>query len=61
MDNNLIVEQRSQYGSIVLYPVNDQAKHVTNLLRSKTISLQYVEVLKAMGFVFTVQSKTVKL
>jgi hypothetical protein len=61
MDHNLIVEQRSQYGATVIYPINDQAIKIAQLLGSKTIPMAKVAQLKSLGFIFVVQSKTVEL
>ena len=46
---NVIVEQRSVYGSIKFYPVNDLAQKFADLIRQRTFDAQNLADIKRMG------------
>lgn len=58
---NVIVEQRSVYGSIKFYPVNDLAQKFAALMRQKTFDARNLFDIKDMGVTVIVDQKTINI
>ncbi len=58
---NVIVEQRSVYGSIKFYPVNDLAQRFAALMRQKTFDAGNLRDIRNMGIAIEVEQKTVSI
>lgn len=50
--NPLQLEIREVYGAPNIYPVCDKAKEFARIAKTKTLSLQNLESMKALGFSF---------
>jgi hypothetical protein len=46
---NIQVEQRSVYGTVKFYPVNELAEQFTRLMKQKTFDVQNLKDIKRMG------------
>lgn len=49
MNNTLTVEQRSQYGTTVWYPVCDKAKALAKITNTKTLTAKTLHECKNLG------------
>jgi len=58
---NVIVEQRSVYGSIKFYPVNDLAQKFAALMRQKTFDARNLFDIKDMGVTVIIDQKTISI
>lgn len=58
---NVIVEQRSVYGNIKYYPVNDLAQKFADLMKQKTFDVQNLFDIKNMGVTVIVDQKTISI
>ena len=58
---NVIVEQRSVYGNIKFYPVNDLAQKFAALMRQKTFDARNLFDIKNMGVTVIVDQKTISI
>jgi hypothetical protein len=58
---NVIVEQRSVYGSIKFYPVNDLAQKFADLMRQKTFDARNLFDIKNMGVTVIIDQKTISI
>ena len=58
---NVIVEQRSVYGNIKFYPVNDLAQKFAALMRQKTFDARNLFDIKDMGVTVIVDQKTISI
>jgi hypothetical protein len=58
---NVIVEQRSVYGSIKFYPVNDLAQKFAALMRQKTFDARNLFDIKNMGVTVVIDQKTISI
>jgi len=58
---NVIVEQRSVYGSIKFYPVNDLAQKFAELMRQKTFDARNLFDIKDMGVTVIIDQKTISI
>ncbi len=58
---NVIVEQRSVYGNIKFYPVNDLAQKFAALMRQKTFDARNLFDIKDMGVTVIVDQKTINI
>lgn len=58
---NIIVEQRSVYGNIKFYPVNDLAQKFANLMQRKTFDAQNLFDIKDLGFTVMIDQKTISI
>ena len=58
---NVIVEQRSVYGNIKYYPVNDLAQKFADLMKQKTFDVQNLFDIKNMGVTVVVDQKTISI
>ena len=58
---NIIVEQRSIYGNIKFYPVNDLAQRFATLMRQKTFDVQNLADIKGMGMTIIIDQKTISI
>lgn len=50
MDQIIEVQVKSVYGQDRIYPINDQAKRMTDLLGRKTLTSADISKIKDMGF-----------
>lgn len=50
MDQTIEVQVKSVYGQDRIYPINDQAKRMTDLLGRKTLTSADINKIKDMGF-----------
>lgn len=50
MNPRIEVTARSVYGSILLYPANDQATRLAALVGTKTLTVTVLSIAKSMGF-----------
>jgi hypothetical protein len=58
---NVIVEQRSVYGNIKFYPVNDLAQKFAALMRQKTFDARNLFDIKNMGVTVVIDQKTISI
>jgi len=58
---NVIVEQRSVYGNIKFYPVNDLAQKFAALMRQKTFDARNLFDIKNMGMTVIIDQKTINI
>ena len=58
---NVIVEQRSVYGKIKFYPVNDLAQKFAALMRQKTFDARNLFDIKNMGVTVVIDQKTISI
>jgi hypothetical protein len=58
---NVIVEQRSVYGNIKFYPVNDLAQKFAALMRQKTFDARNLFDIKNMGVTVIIDQKTISI
>ena len=58
---NIIVEQRSIYGNIKFYPVNELAQRFATLMRQKTFDVQNLADIKGMGMTVIIDQKTISI
>lgn len=58
---NVIVEQRSVYGNIKFYPVNDLAQKFADLMKQKTFDARNLFDIKDMGVTVIVDQKTISI
>jgi len=58
---NVIVEQRSVYGNIKFYPVNDLAQKFAALMRQKTFDARNLFDIKDMGVTVIIDQKTISI
>ena len=58
---NVIVEQRSVYGSIKFYPVNDLAQKFADLMKQKTFDARNLFDIKELGVTVIVDHKTISI
>lgn len=58
---NVIVEQRSVYGNIKYYPVNDLAQKFADLMKQKTFDVQNLFDIKNMGVTVVVDQKPISI
>ncbi len=58
---NVIVEQRSVYGNIKFYPVNDLAQKFADLMKQKTFDARNLFDIKELGVTVIVDQKTISI
>jgi len=58
---NVIVEQRSVYGSIKFYPVNDLAQKFADLMKQKTFDARNLFDIKDLGVTVVIDQKTIRI
>ena len=58
---NVIVEQRSVYGNIKFYPVNDLAQKFAALMRQKTFDARNLFDIKNLGVTVIIDQKTISI
>lgn len=58
---NVIVEQRSVYGNIKYYPVNDLAQKFADLMKQKTFDVQNLFDIKDLGVTVVIDQKTISI
>ena len=58
---NVIVEQRSVYGNIKFYPVNDLAQKFAALMRQKTFDARNLFDIKDLGVTVVIDQKTISI
>ena len=58
---NVIVEQRSVYGSIKFYPINDLAQKFADLMKQKTFDARNLFDIKELGVTVIVDQKTISI
>jgi len=58
---NVIVEQRSVYGNIKFYPVNDLAQKFADLMKQKTFDARNLFDIKNMGVTVVIDQKTISI
>ncbi len=58
---NIIVEQRSLYGTIRFYPVNDLAQKFADLMKQKTFDARNLFDIKSMGMTVIIDQKTISI
>jgi len=58
---NVIVEQRSVYGNIKFYPVNDLSQKFANLMQRKTFDARNLFDIKNLGVTVVIDQKTITI
>jgi len=58
---NVIVEQRSVYGNIKFYPVNDLAQKFADLMKQKTFDARNLFDIKDLGVTVIIDQKTISI
>ena len=58
---NVIVEQRTVYGRIKFYPVNDLAQKFADLMKQKTFDARNLYDIKNLGVTVIVDQKTISI
>ena len=58
---NVIVEQRSVYGNIKFYPVNDLAQKFADLMKQKTFDARNLFDIKDLGVNVIIDQKTISI
>jgi len=58
---NVIVEQRSVYGNIKFYPVNDLAQKFADLMKQKSFDARNLFDIKELGITVIVDQKTISI
>jgi hypothetical protein len=58
---NVIVEQRSVYGNVKFYPVNDLANKFADLMKQKTFDVKNLFDIKALGITVIIDQKTISI
>ena len=58
---NVIVEQRSVYGNIKFYPVNDLAQKFADLMKQKTFDARNLFDIKELGVTVVIDQKTISI
>lgn len=58
---NFIVEQRSVYGNVKFYPVNDLAQKFADLMKQKTFDARNLFDIKELGVTVIVDQKTISI
>lgn len=58
---NVIVEQRSVYGNIKFYPVNDLAQKFADLMKQKTFDARNLFDIKNLGVTVVIDQKTISI
>lgn len=61
MDNTLTVRVRTVYGNVTIYPESENARIFCKLLGQKSLTVQDIEHIKALGFTVQVTQEVVKL
>lgn len=54
MNMTVTVERRDQYGAVVFHPVNETAKTLALIARTKTLTLDTLAHAKTLGYVIEV-------
>ena len=55
----MLVETRENYGRTLIYPVCETAKKMTELLKTKTLSLENLKVIRSLGFEIDIKHKKI--
>jgi len=58
---NVIVEQRSVYGNIKFYPVNELAQKFADLMKQKTFDARNLFDIKDLGVTVVIDQKTISI
>lgn len=58
---NVIVEQRSVYGNIKFYPVNELAQKFADLMKQKTFDARNLFDIKDLGMTVIIDQKTISI
>ncbi len=58
---NIIVEQRSLYGNIKFYPINDLAQKFADLMKQKTFDARNLFDIQNMGMTVIIDQKTISI
>ena len=51
----LIIQIKTNYGKEAIYPACDKSKTFAKLIGSKTLTRENIELIKSLGYSFTVQ------
>jgi hypothetical protein len=57
----ITIEQRDQYGAPVFFPVCDHAQRFARIARTKTLTPDALQLIKALGYQIEVQRPTVTI
>lgn len=55
MDTIIEVSARSVYGSVLMYPANDQAARLAALVGTRTLTVSTLQHARGMGFIISVK------
>ncbi len=55
----LEIEIKNVYGNLLIYPVNDKAELIAQLVKKKTLSENDIAILKELGYTFKVKSHSI--
>jgi hypothetical protein len=58
---SIVVEQRTVYGCMKFYPVNDLAHKFANLMQRKTFDAQNLFDIRDMGVTVIIDQKTISI
>jgi hypothetical protein len=59
--NTIKIKQRDQYGAPVFHPVCDNAQRFARIARTKTLTPDALQLIKALGYQIEVQRPTVTI
>ena len=55
----LVIEQRSNYGAVTFYPVNEEAHIFAEIARTKTLTVDVIKLAKKLGYEIEVKTNAV--
>ena len=55
----LVIEQRSNYGAVTFYPVNEEAHIFAEIARTKTLTIDVIKLAKKLGYEIEVKTNAV--
>jgi hypothetical protein len=61
MNTTVLVEVRSVYGKQRIYPANATAEHFTSLVGQKTLTMDHLRVIQALGYAVETVSRALDL
>ncbi len=57
MQNEILIEQKTHYGTTHIYVLSEHAEHIQALTGSKCLSKRHIEALQELGFIFKVKQQ----
>ena len=61
MNSVIEVTAKSVYGRVMLYPANDQAERLAEIVGTRTLTVNTLQTARAMGFTVKVTGETLSI